>query len=257
MDVTIIRANKGLMGGYKAVGDAEANTHVILLQEDYEALMGHYRRLVDDLNEKITQLTREKAQLAQKVSTYNRMVFQKDGELNETRARMKEAAAEAEAEIAEANARNENLMRIIRERANAARDLRPKKQRSGYLLLSVEDCRYRSGREEYSAQKVRLQSPYPATMETEVARTTIYRDLLEKGVGSSMGLTRIDDLSGSHREKIEAKMKYPELEAELEIGNGAYDFRFKCNTQRGYWEVEFLATRPITVPTDLLPGKSS
>ena len=137
MDVTIIRANKGLMGGYKAVGDAEANTHVILLQEDYEALIGHYRRLVDDLNEKITQLTREKAQLAQKVSTYNRMVFQKDGDLNETRARMKEAAAEAEAEIAEANARNENLMRIIRERANAARDLRPKKQRSGYLLLSV------------------------------------------------------------------------------------------------------------------------
>ena len=72
-----------------------------------------------------------------------------------------------------------------------------------------------------------------------------------------MGLTQMDDLSGSNREKIEAKMKYPELEAELEIGNGAYDFRFKCNTQRGYWEVEFLATRPITVPTDLLPGKSS
>lgn len=257
MDVTIIRANKGLMGGYKAVGDAEANTHVILAQEDYEALVGHYSRLVDDLNEKITQLTREKAQLAQKVSAYSRMVFQKDGELNETRARMKEAAAEAEAEIAEANARNENLMRIIRERANAARDLRPKKQRSGYLLLSVEDCHYRKNREEYSAQKVRLQSPYPAAMETEVARTTIYRDLLEKGVGGSMGLTQMDDLSGSHREEIEAKMKYPELEAELGMGNGAYDFRFKCNTQRGYWEVEFLATRPITVPTDLLPGKSS
>ena len=38
MDTTIIKANKGLMGGYKAAGDTEDYTHVILPYEAYRAL---------------------------------------------------------------------------------------------------------------------------------------------------------------------------------------------------------------------------
>lgn len=40
MDTTIIKANKGLMGGYKAAGDTEDYTHVILPCEAYKSLTG-------------------------------------------------------------------------------------------------------------------------------------------------------------------------------------------------------------------------
>lgn len=249
MAINIIRANRGLMGGYKAAGDEEDNTHVILVREDYEALVEHYKRLEKEQNDEITWLRREIDRLSQEVSDYSRMVSRREGELNITKAQMEETAAKAEAEVRAAHARNENLMRIMKERANAERGLRPKKQRSGYLLISVEDCHYRRGENSFSAQKVRLQSPYPAAVEAEVARTTIYYDLVEQGIAASMGLTELDDLDGSFRSRIETRSP------ELAEGNGAYDFRFKCNIQKGYWEVEFLAVKPVAIPADLLPEK--
>lgn len=40
MDTTIIKANKGLMGGYKAAGDTEDYTHVDFALRGLQSLTG-------------------------------------------------------------------------------------------------------------------------------------------------------------------------------------------------------------------------
>ena len=80
---------------------------------------------------------------------------------------------------------NANLLRISKERANADRKLKPKKEHTGYVVASSEEkeYRYRDGRKwkRVKLWETVLQSPYAVDFTEEQAREQITRELFPKG----------------------------------------------------------------------------
>ena len=117
----------------------------------------------------------------------------------------------------ETEAKHQNLLRVITERANADRGLRPKKDRSGYILVKS----YYSDRDKYWVTVI--QSPYQATMSHEWV-------------------------------KQQLKAALPELSKKLDTACFDYDPDMVANFQRGYWELEMYHKDPLgVVDPDLLP----
>lgn len=236
--MNITRANKSLLGGgYKPAREDENNTHIILSQEDYDAIQAR----IEGLESKISSL---KIQYSDSLSArdHNARIVQQEYE--RSLAQVRQEVETQKAAVVAAERKNDNLLRILRERANSVRGLYPKKERSGYLLQSVEQYSYTRRRSSriIEAWRVRLQSPYPITLAAISAQSSIFEDLVEHGVGYDLGIDTFDD--GSLREIIEAAASDPSE-------NIAYAFKYRGGS-RGYWEIEFLTTRPVTITEDLL-----
>lgn len=240
--VEIIKAVKSVLGGgYRPAREDESNTHVILVQEDYDALQARIRALELELRDQRLKLNSEIERRDQ-----NALAAQRQYE--QSLAKEQQEVEAQKAAVVAAEAKNENLLRIMRERANAVRGLYPKGQRSGYLLQNMEEYEYTVYRGGWSRNisvwKVRLQSPYPVTLGYESARSSIYADLMDNGVGYRMGLKYIDT-SDQTKELLEKESP------DLPKGPGAYDLKYRA-TGRGYWEVEFhVAGGALIIPSDL------
>ena len=96
---------------------------------------------------------------------------------------MEEKLTRAEKEVNYQKGLNANLLRISRERANADRSLRPKKEHTGYAVVRSMEKEYRYKISRHSWGKVMLwetviQSPYSMEFTEEQARKQIRRELL-------------------------------------------------------------------------------
>ena len=96
---------------------------------------------------------------------------------------MEEKLTRAEEEVSYQKGLNANLLRISRERANADRSLRPKKEHTGYAVVRSMEKEYRYKISRQSWGKVMLwetviQSPYSMEFTEEQARKQIRRELL-------------------------------------------------------------------------------
>lgn len=143
--------------------------------------------------------------------------------------------------------KNENLFRIYKERANAERNLRPKKERFGYQLItsSEADWRYKDkddvdmwGRPSLKTARVwitSLSSPYPAELSLEVIEEKLQDDLVL--LIPKLGL---DGFSSSYEEA------------------GAGDY-FKILLTRdfkiGLWVVRIWSVEAINPDRELLPAQ--
>lgn len=146
---------------------------------------------------------------------------------------------------------NRNLLRINKERANADRKLKPKKQHTGYVVLSSVEKKdkYKSGKE-YKTTGVWetvIQSPYSIEFTEEQARSQIFNELFPKGkewIIGKIGITAryLVDLS-----------KVMET-YDITITNVAYATRLKANYKTRYWEYIVRHTLPLgIVPKEMLP----
>lgn len=121
--------------GYKEVLGGQTDpecTHVILTLKEYnQILQGKARAEQEARNTKydaerdIEKAKREARYMAQKAAE----------EARQTVGEIKGALDAERAESAHQRALNANLLRVARERANADRKLKPKKQHSGYLVV--------------------------------------------------------------------------------------------------------------------------
>lgn len=241
--------------GYKAVPGGQSDpecTHVILALKEYEKLLQEKARAEQearntryDAEKAIDKVKRDASYTAQKAAE----------EARQTVADMEEALAAERAESAHQRALNANLLRIAKERANADRKLKPKKEHTGYVVVVSEEreYRYRNGRK-WNKVKLRetvLQSPYTVDFSETEVKTQIERELFPKDDVWLIGRIGITGrYGGTYEEMVEDGSVDEEFLKRNILLKGQQ--RLRANFRSGYWEVICLHTKPLdVVPKDM------
>ena len=146
--------------------------------------------------------------------------------------------AEREEAVRQAQKLNENLRRICRERANSDRNITPKKEHDGYLVLQSRDWGERlPDRRMVRTWKSVLQTPYDASIEQSVIEEQILEDLTEKV---------LVDIGCLHYVSLEDNGTY----TCVDDGNVLYCWRCSADYKSGYWCVIIYTTKPLVVPLE-------
>lgn len=242
--------------GYKAVPGGHSDpecTHVILTLKEYDKLLQEKARAEQetrdtkyDAGRAIDKAKRDASYMAQKAAE----------EARQTVADMEEALAAEKAENAHQRALNANLLRISRERANADRKLKPKKEHTGYVVVVSEetDHQYKDGNRHVKRVllwKTVIQSPYVVDFPEEQVREQILEELLRKDEDGYRLIDRLG-INGYYGKGYGSMIEDREWCAEPERFNIMLKPKFRANFRAGYWEVVCLHTKPLgVVPKDM------
>ena len=218
---------------------------------------------------RIGQLQQEKEQEEQEILDYYKDAFQKvkkecsnklSGELQRIREKYVQPLTECEKQLAvikiqleelqtqlneakqygvDQEILNKNLLRILRERANADRSITPKKHHHGYIILCSQQLNENHKKDGISTWKTQIQTPYPVTLKSYEIQGQIFQDFVDKDIFSEM---RIDSADADKDSDYIAKMQ---------------DYLFKANSRTGLWEVELYTTGEITIPQNMLQPKKN
>lgn len=168
---------------------------------------------------------------------------------------MGEGAGKEKGESAYQKGLNENLLRIARERANADRKLKPKKEHTGYVVVvsSEKIYRYKSGRrlESVKLWETVIQSPYSIEFPAKQAKKLILEEFFpENGEWEAARLGIERWVAGDYEDFLSAADKDEEFIQQNTALTGYRSFR--ANYRAGYWEMILVHTRPLeVVPKDM------
>ena len=251
--VTVSEFVKKTALGYKAVtggyGDPEL-THVILTRAEYdrirnETAAANQRAFSAEISRKL-EVEAAQRQAAEKIAR----IQKQDAESIEQE---REAYRQAQDECDYQTRLNENLLRIAKERANADRKLRPKREHTGYVVISSIE-RDHSYKDNYGKTKtVRiwetvLQSPYRIDFTVEQAR----HETMELFSGDQWMIQEIG-INGVYSKGYSDMLREPETEGWMDC-NAVLEQRLRANYRAGYWELIMLHTKPLgVVPANWLP----
>lgn len=147
--------------------------------------------------------------------------------------------------IASLEARHGNLLRMSKERANADRNLRPKKWHTGYLVIRSTQKKIKNE----IVWETLIQTHYHFDLAAEAADEEIQRDLfIEKGLIYNLGIT--DRYEGPYESmKTEMRRKGKKVD-ELNV---AFSCRLERDFQGKYWKVWVMHTKPLgEIPDDMM-----
>lgn len=154
---------------------------------------------------------------------------------------------------------NRDLLRVARERANADRELRPKKEHTGYVVVTSaeKEYRYKADRRNWHSVmlwETVLQSPYSVDFTEEQARTQM-KELFQTEEDSVwlIGRLGIDaSYNGTYEDMLDRASWTKQQKSEYNI---MLTRKLRANYKAGYWELVFLHTRPLgIVPKDMRAG---
>ena len=241
---------KKTMMGYKEVPGGASDpecTHVILKEKEYEQQLRKIsvaeqeaRNAKYDADQEIRQV-RSDAQ-----SRVSAAVTEADQRVKA----LEQELSMAQKEVEYQRGLNANLLRISKERANADRKLKPKKEHTGYVVASSEEKekRYRDGRKwkRVKLWETVLQSPYAVDFTEEQAREQITRELFPKGKDWLIGKIGITGRYGSVYERMfeDSGVTDEFLRSNILL---AGQQRLRANFRAGYWELVFMHTKPLGV----------
>lgn len=147
--------------------------------------------------------------------------------------------------IASLEARHGNMLRMSKERANADRNLRPKKWHTGYLVIRSTQKKIKNE----TVWETLIQTHYHFDLVAEAADEEIQRDLFtEKGLIYNLGIT--DRYEGPYESiKTEMRRKGKKVD-ELNV---AFSCRLERDFQGKYWKVWVMHTKPLgEIPDDMM-----
>lgn len=177
-------------------------------------------------------------------------------ECNETIDGIKNELEEAQKKADRFERLNENLRRIVTERANVDRNLRPKKQHTGYVVVSSTEKAYRYKVDRQNWKTVMLwetvlETPYSIDFTEEQARE-LTKELTGNG-GRSAWLVAQVGINASYAGEYEDMLAEKEWSAQQKKEmNIMLKRRLRANYKTGYWEVIFSHTKPLgVVPADM------
>jgi len=252
------KVNKGVLGGYSKSKSSDDFTHVIFTEDEYK----DNQLKIRDLKDNITKLEKGIEGLHEDYK------FKFGNYKNSAEDEIKKIQKQAKEEVAEANERadsfedkNKHLIQRVIEKANAVRELTPKKQHTGYVFLSVEQFTFHceclvSGKTSKKTVlklpcfRVRMQSPYDISFNFKNIKDFVYDDIY-KNIGDEMGL------NATYRDF----MGYDEDEIR-KIWADDENFLFKISHKavfqnKNFWEVEFLTRdMPLISPSMIDKNKS-
>lgn len=192
----------------------------------------------------------------------NRANAEAKRDINEAYKAAAEQVEEVKRELAVANDEisyqrrlNENLLRINRERANADRKLKPKKEHTGYVVCSSseKDYTFRINRKNHKIVlwETVLQSPYTIDFTEEQARKQIIDELFVKDENGQFFISKIGITAG-YSNGYAAMIEDNEWSKIHKKYNVMLERKLRMNFRLGYWEIAFYHTKPLScVPKDM------
>ena len=242
--------------GYKAVPGGQSDpecTHVILTLKEYDKLLQEKARAEQearntkyDAERAIDKAKRDASYTAQKAAE----------EARQTVAGIESALAAEKADSAHQRVLNANLLRISRERANADRKLKPKKEHTGYVVVLSEetDHQYKDGNRHVRRVllwKTVIQSPYVVDFPEAQVRKQILEELLQEDEDGHRLIGRLG-INGIYNKGYGSMIEDSRWCADPDKYNLMIKPKFKANFRDGYWEVICLHTKPLdVVPKDM------
>ena len=286
---------KKTMTGYKAVENGENDLdaeYYLMTRKEYEELMMRLRR------EQSTARNAESDAENYKESVYkdaNRQLREYRERLKENQEkRIKEAdyrvsvcherirclendlrdavnATEAERGL------NQNLLRIMRERANAKRGIIPKKQHDGFLVLESRQWteRYRTevwadgiDPEKYAEPEDRELAEKNGLVRSEIQTAEVWKSTLQTPYDAGLPLAQLIHLLNNDIESVlrdlgcicalepESMGIYEAVKLKKD-GDGLecvmYRWKGRSNYRTGLWELDIWTTQPLVVPANRRP----
>lgn len=243
-----------LFGGFADIPGDHNNpecTHVLLTKEEYVAFL-----------QKIEELEREKRDITTHLQGQAREMIRKAKEEADYRCasnekwaqeKVQQAERELEAERQESayqRSLNQNLLRIAKERSNADRRLRPKKEHTGYVVVSSVEKEYKY-KDNYRNVKCEmlwetvLQSPYTIDWTEEQVRCQM-QELFQREEDGHWMISKIGINSTSGR-GCGNFLKDDRGRQKLEGRNVLLERRLRANYRVGYWEMILLHTKPLGI----------
>lgn len=246
--------------GYKDVPGGSSDpdcTHVILT-------LNEYKKIVRERDEAIRTVGIERQNADRQMNEEkNNVAYQirqvRDQAVKEI-AEMQGALAQAQKDAAYQRHLNENLLRISRERANADRGLKPKKEHTGYVVMNTQEKKLQRkdhhGYYTITLWETVLQSPYSVDFTEEQARHQICEDLMQRKNGEEWELSKI----GIREEPTPGDYPRSEYDEIMENGNILVSYQLRANYQArrgektGFWDIILVHQKPIPqVPKDMRP----
>lgn len=247
---------KKTLVGYKSVSDGSADsecTHVVLTYDEYDKMVMGRAKAENDAIE----AQKHAAALVEQVKQNARSkIIEEQKECQKTIDSLNEKLAEEKRESEYLAGLNENLLRIARERANADRKLKPKKEHTGYVVVSSTEKEYRYKVDRRNWETVTLwetvlQSPYSIDFTEEQAREQT-KELTGndgKGVWLVFRLGINASYSGKYEDMLEETTWSDQQKKELNI---MLKRKLRANYRSRYWEVIISHTKPLgIVPNDM------
>ena len=151
--------------------------------------------------------------------------------------------------------RNKSLNRITRERSNASRGVKNKKENRGYLVLGSEQIKFTyynnyDERNTVFVWKSVLQTYHPSSLHFDTVVNDIWSELLDNDILEDLGVfTFLEESENGNYLVLQEALK----NAPQDMQNGVLQWRYKQNLTSGYWEIELLHMQPLNVPEELLP----
>ena len=190
----------------------------------------------------------------------------------------KEQLEKVKAELRNEKSLNVNLLRIMRERANQARGIRPKKNHDGYIVLGSrqwtekyteevwdsEEHAEKYGNGEYRSHAIKqgylrlekkmvntwrsiIQTPYSASLPVEPVRARVKKEIGK--VSADIGVEyHIDEANKDNCHD----WQIPDYE---ECANVLYRAQYSANYKTGFWELTIYTTKSLRVPENRCPVK--
>lgn len=158
------------------------------------------------------------------------------------------------------DSRPSNLLRIARERANADRKLKPKKEHTGYVVVSSmeKEHRYKDGNGRWHTVvlwETVLETPYTVDFCVEEVRHLI-QELFQDDEDGNWPIEKIG-ITGDYPKGYANMIYDKDWREEYRNYNVMLERRLKANYRTGFWEMIFLHTKPLAaVPSDMRAGRN-
>lgn len=237
--------------GYKTLDGGQSDpecTHVILSLKEYNDLLREISQAKQEARNERSKADDDKKENERRLKL---MAQEHEQTIEKWRTTLETERAES----AHQKGLNENLLRITRERANADRKLKPKKEHTGYMVVVSSEKIYRyKNRQRLESVKLWetvIQSPYSIEFPAEQAKKLILEEFFpETGEWEAARLGIEQWVAGDYEDFLSAPDKDEKF---IQRNTALTEYRsFRANYRAGYWEMILVHTRPLkVVPKDM------
>lgn len=246
--------------GYKPVSGGRSDpecTHVILAEGEYAKMLQQISSAEQEVrNTKYDadkEIRRVQIDAQRKIESIAYETAKKIESLEK-------ALAAEQQESALLRGLNANLLRISRERANADRGLKPKKEHTGYVVMNTQEKKLQrkdhQGYYTITLWETVLQSPYSVDFTEEQARHQICEDLMQRKNDEAWELSKIG-ICEEPDPRFCPSHEYHEI---MKNENVLVSYQLRANYQArrgektGFWDIILVHQKPIPqVPKDMRP----
>lgn len=245
---------KKTMVGYKPVdGNSDPEcTHVILTLNEYNELHHRIRVAINDGKRAKEESSRAAATSAANAEkAVKKIQDEATQEIERLKKRVETERIGKEYQIG----LNQNFKRIARERANAERGIKPKKERSGYVVLFSRQKKYKYRVNKHDMEEIYLwetviQTPYVVSFTAEQAmmetRELFARDEHGKWLIGRLGID--GEYNGKYEDMLADRRCTTWSDSNIIVEKS-----FNANVKAGYWEIIITHTKPLdNISTELL-----